>query len=122
MPYNTTTVVTVGATGTIIPFSFYGPKNVGPFDANGKADLTGYTLTATSKKGSVVKINAAPCVMAPNQVTDRSEGTLTLNALNAAFPAGEYKLKFKAVDGAGNTWYFPTNKRAESAKLVMVDP
>lgn len=122
MSYNTETSVTVGATGTIVPFTFYGPRNVGPFDADGKADLTGYAITVTTKtaEGTVV-VNAATCVMR-NQTTHKSQGTWTLDADAAAKPKGEYKLRYKIEDSAGNKWYFPTNKDGSAGKLYMVDP
>ena len=98
-----------GAVGTVMEFTLT--------DADGPANLTGWTVTIIAKKGtSDPVIDGDACVMTDAAV---GEGTYTFSTDSAAVPIGEYKLEFKATNGA-NVQYFPTNRTVPYGKLYVV--
>lgn len=121
---NTTFTATVGATGSTIDFTFYGPRGIGPFDSNGLANLTGLTVTATVRDriSDAILVNASPCTVAPNQTTNKSQGTWVMPTDAINLPADDYKLKFKFTDSNGKDWFIPTHPRIQWFTLKMIDP
>ena len=99
--------LTKGETGKIMPFTIFGPENVGIFDAQGLANLTGKTVTFKMVKNNITYINGVACTIEADQTTNKSKGSFIFNAINANHPTGDYQGQFTILDGA-NVIFSPT--------------
>lgn len=86
-------------------------------DENGAFDLTGFsTVTLTAKRGSDSPvINAASC-----SIVTPASGIISFAFTNSAsIAAGEYDMEFKATDGTGKIYIFPSDPEAPYGRLIV---
>ena len=86
-------------------------------DENGAFDLTGFsTVTLTAKRGSDSPvINAASC-----SIVTPASGIISFAFTNSAsIAAGEYDMEFKATDGTGKVYIFPSDPEAPYGRLIV---
>jgi hypothetical protein len=102
-----------GETGKIMPFTLF---------VQGSAfDLTGWTVTLTTKKDGEIFIANASCTIDPDQTTNPGKGSFTFTGPDANHPAGKYRMEFKLTDGT-NILYFPCDAEDPYAELVVIEP
>ena len=98
-----------GATGAVMEVTLT--------DENGAFDLTGFaSVTLTAKKGTDSPvINAVACTV----VTPASGLISFAFTSSASIAAGEYDMEFKAIDGSGKIYIFPSDPDAPYGRLIV---
>jgi hypothetical protein len=119
MARNILFTMTTGETGKQLWFKFE------PTDTEGRAeavDLTGWAITVSVTKAgtSTVFIDDAECTADPDQVNNIGEGTFIFSEEQAELPVGDYRLRFKGIDGDANVLYFPTLPNRTYAMLKVL--
>lgn len=94
-------------------------------DDDGPIDLTSWDVTVTAAQtiGGTPVINDAMCTIDPDQVTNKGQISLTLDATTANIAASEngYYLEFSGITPSDAVIKFPNRKAAEQSygRLVV---
>lgn len=83
-------------------------------------DLTGWVVTLSVTDKDAAFITDAECTVDPDQVANPGEGTFVFDEAQADLEPGNYRLRFKALDGGGNILYFPTLPNRTYAVLKVL--